>query len=185
MHRHDAHAVDSLFHDRRIADITTLSFFIKPVDKRPERDRSIRFTSAHHVCHSHDIRECLFTSRPVGESGMSTRKGEQCPDSLGDRTVIPPAMKFPQDPKRFGNLKQRLWQVTRWLPERMQCRALAAIREQLRIGEGEEWSSQRRKDSEFIIGPLNRSERVADRFYFLSRMERASANEKVWYLMSF
>src|SRR6266567_6489244 len=82
MHRHDANAVDSLFHDRCVTDIPALSFFIKPVDKRSERDYSIAFHSARHVRQSHDVRECLFTSRPVGKSGMSTRKGQQRSDSL-------------------------------------------------------------------------------------------------------
>src|SRR5687768_7225158 len=67
----------------------------------------------------------------------------------------------------------------------MQGPAPTAIRQQLRVGEREEWSTQRGKHREFVIGPLNRSECIADRLHFLSRMERAAAHEQVWYAMSF
>ena len=108
MHRHDANAVDSLFHDRCIADVPALSLFIKPVDKRPERDQSIALRPARHVRQTHDVGECLLTSGPVGKSGMSARKCQQCSDGVGNRTAIPPAMKVPQDPKCFSNVDQRL-----------------------------------------------------------------------------
>jgi len=36
VHRHDAHAVDTLFHNRRISDFPTLGFVIKPINKGAE-----------------------------------------------------------------------------------------------------------------------------------------------------
>src|SRR5260370_42413436 len=94
-------------------------------------------------------------------------------------------MKFPQDPKRFSNLNQGFRQIIRRLLERMQRRALAAIGQELGIGEGEEWAAQRGKDRKFIGGPLDRSEGVADRVHLLPRMERGSADEQRGDLMSF
>src|SRR5712692_7439680 len=64
----------------------------------------------------------------------------------------------------------------------MQAADRFAKLEQRAVGERKQRTAQRRKDREFVVGPLDRGERIAQRLDLLAFIKRAASHQHVRYM---
>ena len=142
-----------------------------------------------HVDQPQAVGERLLAGRPKRDAGVRAHGFEQHGDRLGDRAVVAPDVKPPQELQRVGDLDARQdraqsgrsacigWR-RRVFSSAVDVDILPESEERL-VAEREERPAQRRKDPELVVGPFDRGEGVAQRDDLLAIVERAPAHEHV------
>ena len=133
------------------------------------------------------IGERLLTSRPERDAGMGAHRLEQHRDRLGDRAVIAPDMELRQQSQCVGDLDAQSHQVPSGRPHAWDagdglCSSPFGIHilpegEKSIVAESEERPPQSGKDPEFVIGPFDGRESIAQRDDFLAIVERTATDQ--------
>ena len=100
---HDPHALDAFFNNRGLVGFAPLGVSLEFLDEGPEGG-SAAFKMPRHVDQPLAIRERLLAVRPERDPGVRAHGLKQRGDCLGDRPIIAPDVKEPQDIERVGDL---------------------------------------------------------------------------------
>ena len=178
MNRHDTHAFGALLDHRRLAGLFALGALLEVLDKAAHRGGAAhRLVAPRHVHQTHHVGQRLIPGRPDGEAGVSASGGEQSRNRVGDGTAVAPAMESADHGEGRGDFLEWRGQVVRQPMKRIEAAEGFAKAQQGAVGEREERAVQRREDREFVVGPLDCGERVADRFDFFAHVEGAATHQ--------
>ena len=96
MYGHDPHALDAFFNNRGLIGFAPLGVSLEFLDEGAERG-SAALKMPRHVDQPLTIRKRLLAVRPERDTGVRAQCLKQRGDCLGDRPMIAPDVKEPQD----------------------------------------------------------------------------------------
>ena len=94
VHGHQPHAAAALFHDRRLGGFRILGGAAELVDEAAKRNAAARLVLARELGDMENVRERLLAARTQNEADMSSRRGKEPGNRIGDRPVVSDAVEF-------------------------------------------------------------------------------------------
>ena len=189
VHGHDPHAFGSLLRYGSLASPPAVYLRFNALDEGAERGRAA-LEAAGHVNEPLTVCQRLFTVLPERHTGVGPHCVQQFGNGFSNRTVVAPDVKPAEKVECIGDLQaSRIERFAvdglHWIQVPNGERAIhitpVPINEKRLVAKREEWPSESGEHLEFVIGPLDRRDRIAERDDLLSIMEGPPANEDVRY----
>ena len=179
MHGHDAHALGALLDDGRLAFLRTLGVGLEPLDEGAERRDALPLGAPREVEQPADVGERLLAGRPDREAGVRAHGGQEAGDGVGDRATVALRCRSRSTASAAATGASSGGGGSGNFRNGCRDRYRVAPGQQRTVVEREERAAQRGEHRQLVVGPLDGSERVAERLDLLALVERAAADQHV------